>query len=179
MDRGIGNGRISPTDTSEIAENSTTQEQAEVTDGGGPNSGVTSHQHLTTPRIRQSFSWLASPPIVFNSTANVQKGKEKSFIEGGSRSCNVLIYNNGKYLKSWQHSAELSPAETTERKPERDASSSLSSTADNNGNFAPSEDPDNKGNKEQIANQVRQERGNIEHFLSSRAGFGLLPQQNS
>lgn len=167
------------TDASEIAENSTTQEQAEVTNGGGSSSGATSHQQHTTPRVHQSFSCLGSPPIVFNATANVQKGKGKSFIEGGSRSSSVMIYSNGKYLKSWQHSTELLPSETTERKPKRDAGSSSTSTADNNGNFAANDDRDNIRNKEQIVNQVRPGRGNIGHFLSSRAGFGLLPEQNS
>lgn len=170
---------LSIIDASEIEDNSTTQEQAEGTNGGGSSCVDTRHQQHTALRIRQSFSRLASPPFVFNAIANVQKGKGNSFIEGGSRSSNVMIYSNGKYLKSWQRSAELSPSETTERKPKRDAGLSSTSTADDNGIFAVTEERDNKGNKEQNGNQVRPGRGNDSHFLSSRAGFGLLPQQHS
>lgn len=176
---GVEDEILSITDENEIEENSTMQEQADGTNGGGSNCAATRHQQHTAPRIRQSFSWLASPPVVFNATANFQKEKGKSFIEGGSRSSNVMVYSNGKYLKSWQHSAKLSPSETTERKPQRDVGLSSTSTADDNGNFAATEERDNKGNKEQNGNQVRPGRGNDSHFLSSRAGFGLLPQQHS
>ena len=174
---GVEDEILSITDDSEIEENSTTQEQADGTNGGESSSADTGHQQHTAPRILQSFSWLASPPVVFNAIANIQKGKGKPFIDGGSRSSNVMIYSNGKYLKSWQHSTEFSG--TTERTPQRDAGSSSTSTADDNGNSAANEERDNKGNKEQNADQVRQGRGNVSHFLSSRAGFGLLPQQQS
>jgi len=105
---GVDDEILSVTDVNEIEDNSSSQEQAERTNGGG-SSCVDTGNH-TAPRKRQSFSWLASPPVVFNAIANVQTGKRKSFIEGGTRSSNVMIYSNGKYLKSWQHSAEFSPS---------------------------------------------------------------------
>ena len=176
---GVEDESLLITDASEIAENSTPQEQAEGTNGVGSSSGATFHQQHAAPRKRQSFSWLASPPVVFNATANIQKERERSFIEGGSRSSNVMIYSNGRYLKSWQHSATFLPSETTERKPQRDARSSSTSTADNKGNLAENKDRDSKGNKEQIANQSRPGVENVSNLLSSRAGFGLLPQQQS
>ena len=176
---GVEDEILSITDDSEIMEDSTTQDQAEGANGGTSSSPDTRHQQHTAPKIRQSFSWLASPPVVVNAIANVQKGKENPLIEAGSKSGNVMIYSNGRYLKSWQHSAELSPSETTKGKPQRDASSASTSKADNDGKFATNEERDKKGHKEQNANQLRTGQENVSHFFSSRAGFGLLPQQHS
>ena len=173
---GVQDEILSITDGSEIMEDSTTQNQSEEANEGGSSSADTSHQQHTAPRIRQSFLWLASPPVVVNAIANVQEGKEKPFIEGGSKSSNVMIYRNGKYLKSWQHSAEFSPSEMTEGNPQRDAGSSSTSTADDDGKSAANEERDKKGHKEQNANQLRTGQENDSHFFSSRAGFGLLPQ---
>jgi len=178
INRGVEEEILSITDHNAIEENSTTQEQADGTNRGG-SSCVDTGNH-TALRIRQSFSWLASPPVVLNATANVHKRKRKSFFEGGTSSSNVMIYSNGKYLKSWQHPAEFPPSsDTTELKSQRSADSSSSLTADNKGNFAANEDHDKKGNKEQNANQTRPVQGNDSDFLSSRTGFGLLPQQHS
>ena len=173
---GVEDEVLSITDDSEIMEDSMTQEQGEGANGGESSSADTRHQQHTASRINHSFSWLASPPVVFNAIANVQKGKGKPFIERGSKSSNVMIYSNGKYLKSWQHSAEFSSSVKTERKPQRDVGSFSTSTADDNGKFAANEDRDKKGHKEKNVSQLRTERGNVSHLLSSRAGFGLLPQ---
>lgn len=176
---GVEDEILSITDDSEMMEDSARKDRDEGANGGGSSSADTRHQQHTAPRIRQSFSWLASPPVVVNAIANVQKGKGKPVIDGGRKSSNVMIYRNGKYLKSWQHSAEFSPSETTGRKPQHDAGSSSTSTANGDGKFAANEERDKKGHKEQNANQLRAGQENVSHIFSSRAGFGLLPQQRS
>lgn len=133
IDSGIeGLFRSTADASSETAENSSSQEQAQETNGDELNNGgATSHEQKVTPRVRQSFSWLASSPVVLISTENEQKGKGRKPKEGRMVSSDFTKYTNEKYLNSLQLSPETSSLKT-ERKQHCDAGSSSSSSAGSN-----------------------------------------------
>lgn len=61
-----------------MAENSTTRGQAGEKNGDGSNAGASpSHEQHTAPKVGQSFSWLASSPVVLNTTTKEHKAKGK------------------------------------------------------------------------------------------------------
>lgn len=102
VNSGIEDEPRSITNSHETAENSTTQGQAGKTNGDVTNTGAaTSHEQQVAPKVGQSFSWLASSPVVLNTTTKDQKSKGKRPMEGRKTSP-VMKYNNEKYLKSWQ-----------------------------------------------------------------------------
>lgn len=88
-------------------------------------SSTSQEQHIG-PKVRQSFSWLASAPVSDSdaTTSKEQKEKGKKPMEGKAKSKNVAKYRNEKYLKSCEHSTEST-------KQRDDASSHSSSTATN------------------------------------------------
>lgn len=113
-------GETSASDTTDTS----TQVQGDATNGADNSPvGATSHEQPPTPRVNRSYSWLASSPISLDRTAKEQKGKRP-------KKDNVIKYNNAKYLKSWQHSADLPPS-NTKRQSQPDANSPSTSSAGN------------------------------------------------
>lgn len=110
---GIEDEPRSASNTTEMKENSPAQGQADTTNGDVPNtSTATGHEQPAAPKVGQSFSWLASTPVVLNTTTKEQKTKGKRPLEGRKTSP-VMKYSNEKYLKSWQqHSGESSSSST-------------------------------------------------------------------
>lgn len=103
--------RHSTASISEMAENSTPRGQADAKNGDGPDAGVsTSQEHHAAPKVGQSFSWLASSPVVLNTTTKEHKAKGKRPMEGKKASAVIMKYSNEKYLKSWQAAAESLPS---------------------------------------------------------------------
>ncbi|KAJ7375801.1 hypothetical protein OS493_038686 [Desmophyllum pertusum] len=160
--------------SSEMAENTTTQGNADAANGGESSAGATSHEQHTAPKVgRQSFSWLASSPVVLNTTTKELKAKGKRPKEGssGRETSNVLKYSNAKYLKFWQQLPTLLSSANTTRQAQGDASTSSTSSSSGYG-----------VNKEK-SNQARQpEPGNISEASSSRGGsfpvgFGAVGKQ--
>lgn len=66
----------------------------------------TSDGQYAVPRVKQSFSWLASTPVGSGSPANQQKEKPRKPIEDRDKARNAVKYRHEKYLKSWKHSKE-------------------------------------------------------------------------
>ena len=107
INNGTERERHSTASISEMAENSTPRGQAGAKNGDGPNAGAsTSHEQHAAPKVGQSFSWLASSPVVLNTTTKEHKAKGKRPVEGRKASAVIMNYSNEKYLKSWQASAE-------------------------------------------------------------------------
>ena len=103
--------RRSTASISEMAENSTPRGQAGTKNGDGTNAGAsTSYEQHTVPKVGQSFSWLASSPVVLNTTTKEHKAKGKRPVEGRKAS-GVMKYSNEKYLK-FRQSAESLPSNT-------------------------------------------------------------------
>ena len=88
---------------------------------------TTQEQH-SSPKVGQSFSWLASSPVGLGSPACEQKTQKRK-----PKSRRVMKYRNEKYLKSWHHCAE-SP------KQKDNASSHSSSTANNSSKCVANDD---------------------------------------
>lgn len=66
----------------------------------------TEEQH-TVPKVRQSFSWLASSPVGhLDAPTNQQKEKPRKAMEKRDKSTKVMQHRNEKYLKSRRHSDE-------------------------------------------------------------------------
>ena len=104
-------GRHSTASISDMAENSTPRGQAGAKNGDGSNAGAsTSHEQHAAPKVGQSFSWLASSPVVLTTTTKEHKAKGKRPMEGRKASAVIMKYSNEKYLKSWQASAESLPS---------------------------------------------------------------------
>lgn len=171
INSGIEDELHSTTDTSEMAENSSTQGEAEGTNEDEANAGgSTSHEQYVTPRRRQSFSWLVSSPVVLDTTANEQKRKGKEPKEGRITSSYVAKYTNWKNANSLQLSPEISPLKT-ERKPQCGASSSPSPSTDSNvkyqkyHNYTTSKTP------------VSPSSGNAGDVFAPRVGFGVLQSE--
>ena len=102
--------RHSTASINEMADNSTPRGQPDAKNGDGTNAGAsTSHEQHAAPKVGQSFSWLASSPVVLNTTTKEHKAKGKRPLEGRKAS-GVMKYSNEKYLKSWQASAESLPS---------------------------------------------------------------------
>ena len=105
--------RHSSASISEMADNSTPRGQPGAKSGDGTNAGASSsHEQQAAPKVGQSFSWLASTPVVLNTTTKEHKAKGKRPVEGRKAS-GAMRYSNEKYLKSWQAAAELLPSTQT------------------------------------------------------------------
>ena len=185
MSRGVGDEGFPTTNSSEMAEKTITRGQADAANGGETHAGTSSQQQRTAPKVGQSFSWLASSPVVSNTATKEQKAKGKRPKErsGRAEASNVLKYNNEKYLKSWQQ-----PSSNTTRKAQGDASTSSpsSSPADNNGKYPAKKSNSGYGevNKEESSQAKQPESGNIGEASTSRGrgvpiGFGAVGKQNS
>lgn len=164
IDDGIERESHVTASVTEMAENSTPQGQAGVTNGDASNTGAsTSHEQHAAPKVGQSFSWLASTPVVFNPTTKEHKAKGKRPVEGRKVSA-VMKYSNEKYLKSWQASVESLPSNAN-----RNAQPSPSTSTD-----------DHEVNKVERRNK----QGNIGDGSSSRSGnfpvgFGVVGKHPS
>lgn len=103
----------SATDISQMVENSAKRERTDETNGGEANTAAaTNQEQQVAPKVGQSFSWLASTPVVLNTTTKEQKAKGKRPMEGKGAGP-VMKYSNEKYLKSGQpHSGESSSSST-------------------------------------------------------------------
>lgn len=94
-----------------MADNSTPRGQAGEKNSDGSNADASpSHEQHTTPKVGQSFSWLASSPVVLNTTTKEHKAKGKRPVAGREAS-GVTKNSNEKCLKSG-HSAESLPSNT-------------------------------------------------------------------
>ena len=105
--------RHSSASISEMADNSTPRGQPGAKSGDGTNAGASSsHEQQAAPKVGQSFSWLASTPVVLNTTTKEHKAKGKRPVEGRKAS-GAMRYSNEKYLKSLQATGELLPSTQT------------------------------------------------------------------
>lgn len=161
INNGIEDEPRSTTNSTDMADNSSTQGQANTTNGDVSNTGTaTSHEQQAAPKVGQSFSWLASSPVVLNTTTKEQKAKGKRPMEGRKTSP-VMKYSNEKYLKSWQqHCGESS-----------------SSNAKGNAQSSSSRHVYEASNEERSTKQ-----GNLGDASSSRCpsvpvGFGVVGKQ--
>ena len=151
----------SASNTTEMKENSPAQGQADTTNV--PNtSTATSHEQQAAPKVGQSFSWLASTPVVLNTTTKEQKTKGKRPLEGRKTSP-VMKYSNEKYLKSWQqHSGESSSSSTK---------GNTSSTAND---YAASNDLEERNAKKGNSSDA-----SLPRCGSVPVGFGAVGKQSS
>lgn len=151
--------RHSTASISEMADNSTPRGQPGAKSADGTNAGAsTSHEQHAAPKVGQSFSWLASTPVVLNTTTKEHKAKGKRPVEGRKAS-GVMKYSNEKYLKSWQASAVLLPS--TQPSPSTSAE-------------------DDEANKMERSTEHK----NVSDVSSSRTGnfpvgFGVVGKQSS
>ena len=108
---GTERDRHSTAGIGEMAKNSTPRGQGDPKNGDGSDAGAsTSHEQHVAPKVGQSFSWLASSPVVLNTTTKEHKGKGKRPVEGRKSSAVIMKYSNEKYLSSWQAAAESLPS---------------------------------------------------------------------
>ena len=118
------------TEVNEMGDGKTeTLRHGETAKEGDTEIPCTSHeQDSPPPRVRQSFSWLVDTPVVLTTTAGKEKkAREKRCAEGKEKTSNVMKYNNGKYLKSLEHFADIpSPNPMSTRQPKLTEASSLS-----------------------------------------------------
>lgn len=83
----------------------------------------TSRKQHCSPKVVRSYSWLISPPVErFETIGKEEKERAKRPEERGNKPKNVMKYNNGKYLKSYQQFANKPVA------PQKSNASSLSSS---------------------------------------------------
>ncbi|KAJ7356021.1 hypothetical protein OS493_027418 [Desmophyllum pertusum] len=155
VNHGVGDEHPLTSNASEVAEENTiTGEQAEASIEVESNAPTPSREQHTAPRVRQSFSWLVSS----SDAANEQKGKGKRPMERRRKSGNE------------------SPSTKMKQKMRCDASSSSSADCDNKN---PTNYNSGHERNKKSANQGRPGMGNIGDMSTSRAGFGVLPQESS
>lgn len=95
-----------------MADNSTPRGPGGEKNGDGSNAGASlSHEQHTAPKVGQSFSWLASSPVVLNTTTKEHKAKGKRPVAGREASGFTKNSNETECLKSGQ-SAESLPSNT-------------------------------------------------------------------
>lgn len=144
-----------------MAVNSTPRGQAGEKNGDGSNAGASpSHEQHTAPKVGQSFSWLASSPVVLNTTTKEHKAKGKRPVAGREAS-GVTKNSNEKCLKSG-HSAESLPSNTN-----RNSQSSPSTSAEEVNNIKRSSKHKN------VSNASFSRSGNFP------VGFGVVGKQLS
>ena len=159
-DDGIERESHSTANVSKMAENAIPHGQAGAANSDTSTAGAsTSYEQHAAPKVGQSFSWLASSPVVLNTTTKEHKAKGKRPVEGRKASA-VMKYNNEKYLKS----AESLPSKTN-----RNAQPSPSTS-----------DDDHEVNKV----KGRTKQGNIGDTSLSRSGnfpvgFGVVGKHPS
>ena len=91
-----------------------TEQQDEMAKEDNQECPSTSRQENSPPpRVRQSFSWLVDTPVILTTTGKEQKAKGKKCTEGKEKANYVLKYNNGNYLKSFEHFTDVPSSKTS------------------------------------------------------------------
>lgn len=128
--RGIEDEHHSITNNGETCENSPASGKADAANRATEsNTTATNHEQQGAPKVGQSFSWLASSPVVLNTTTKDLKAKGKRQKETRNTNC-IRKYSHAKYLNSWQQPIEL-PSTSMKRKQQNNASSCSAIEANN------------------------------------------------
>ena len=99
-------GKQCKTDSSPCRRSESKTSQVGVVEAANDEPSTTSQEQHATSEAGPSFAWLVSTPVVLHTTDRRRKSKGIKPLEG-KKTKSTIKYRNRKYVKSWQHPAQL------------------------------------------------------------------------
>ena len=114
---------------------------------------TTSQEQHSTSEAGPSFAWLVSTPVVRNATDRQGKSIRINPMEG-KETKSIMKYRSGKYVKSWQHPAQLRNSNNANSRQLNNASPSPSDCSQYP-NSATRDGTEHEANKKNQAKQLK------------------------